>query len=51
VAAVLSRRVQQAAGAAERNMHGKGSVVGHLQPRYRARFACARAWRELIRRE
>ena len=25
--------MQQAAGAAECNMHGKGSVVGHMQPR------------------
>ena len=25
--------MQQAAGAAERKMHGKGSVVGHKQPR------------------
>jgi hypothetical protein len=24
--------------------------LGHLQPRYPARSACARAWRELIRR-
>jgi len=42
--------MQQAAGAAERNSHGKGSVVRHLQPRYPARSACARAWRERIMR-
>jgi hypothetical protein len=42
--------MQHAAGAAECSVHGKGSVVRHLQPRYPARSACARSWRERIMR-